>query len=98
MFSAQNLKGIVTLVLLGGGGIVLFQLGSHTIPDANRDFFNIALGSWLTLMAMAVKRVVDGTDASDTKNDTIAALSGAVVTAQAQPAAEAPVPPLGFKP
>lgn len=81
-----NLKDLVVLILVVGSGLVLLMLGHGTIPAENRDFFNIALGGWLTWTAMAVKRVLDGTDSSDSKNDTIANLTSAVVTAQASPA------------
>jgi hypothetical protein len=64
------------------------MLGSGTIPEANRDFFNFALGAWVSWAGMAVKRVLDGSDSSDQKNQAISDLSSAVVTAQAQPAAE----------
>lgn len=85
-----TLKGAIVLLLVLGSGALLLLLGSGTIPPDNRDFFNIALGSWLTWTAMAIKRVLDGSDSSDAKNDTIATLTDAVATAQAQPAAVKP--------
>lgn len=78
-----TLKSTVVLLLVIGTGAILLMLGSGKIPAENKDYFEIALGSWITWAGMAVKRVLDGSDASDAKNDTIAALSGAVVTAQA---------------
>ena len=87
MLDKINLKGAVVLLLVVGAGLILLMLGSGTIPAENRDFFNIALGGWLTWTAMAVKRVLDGSDSSDAKTATIARLSDAVVTAQGLPAA-----------
>lgn len=83
-----NLKGAVVLLLLIGSGVILLMLGSGTIPVENRDFFNFGLGAWVSWAGMAVKRVLDGSDSSDQKNDAISNLSAAVVTAQAQPAAD----------
>lgn len=88
MLSQINLKGAVVLLLLVGSGVLLLMLGSGVIPPENRDFFNFALGAWVSWAGMAVKRVLDGTDSSDSKNDTIATLSSAVVTAQQLPAPE----------
>lgn len=79
-----SLKAAVVLLLVLGAGGLLLLLGSGTIPAENRDFFNIALGSWLSWTAMAVKRVLDGSDASDAKNDTIAAQAQALAKAPAQ--------------
>lgn len=73
-----NLKSIIVLLLVVGSGLLLLLLGSGTIPPDNRDFFNIALGSWLTWTAMAVKRILDGSDSSDAKNDTISAQAQAL--------------------
>ena len=87
MLDKINLKGAVVLLLVVGAGLSLLMLGSGTIPAENRDFFNIALGGWLTWTAMAVKRVLDGSDSSDAKTATMARLSDAVVTAQGLPAA-----------
>lgn len=84
-----NLKGAVVLLLVAGAGLVLLMLGHGTIPTENRDFFNIALGAWLSWTAMAVKRVLDGSDASDAKNDTIA-VQAQTIAAQAAPAAPPP--------
>ena len=83
-----TLKASVVLLLVVGSGILLLMLGSGTIPAENRDFFNFALGAWVSWAGMAVKRVLDGTDSSDQKNDTISALTDAVATAQTLPAAE----------
>jgi hypothetical protein len=82
-----TLKASVVLILILGAGAAMLMLGHNVVPNENRDFFNIGLGGWLAWTAMAVKRVLDGTDSGDAKNDTIAALSGAVVTAQTLPAA-----------
>lgn len=83
-----TLKAAVVLILILGAGAAMLMLGHSVVPNENRDFFNIGLGGWLAWTAMAVKRVLDGSDASDAKNDTIANLSGAVVTAQALPSIE----------
>lgn len=84
-FPIINLKGAVVLILVVGAGLILLMLGSGTIPTENRDFFNFALGAWVSWAGMAVKRVLDGSDAGDAKNTTIANLTSAVVSAQASP-------------
>lgn len=85
LIATITLKSIVVLILVIGAGFVLLMLGSGTIPNENRDFFNIALGGWLSWTAMAVKRVLDGSDSSDAKNATIDQLSTAVTTAMTLP-------------
>lgn len=87
-----TLKGVVVLLLVVGSALLLLLLGSGTIPPDNRDFFNIALGSWLTWTAMAIKRILDGSESSEQKNNTIAALTDAVTMAQTLP------PPDSVKP
>lgn len=88
LIATITLKAMVVLILVIGAGVVLLMLGSGTIPNENRDFFNIALGGWLSWTAMAVKRVLDGSDASDAKNDTINTLTSAVKTAMTLPPAQ----------
>lgn len=92
-FPPIDLKGSVVLILVIGAGLLLLMLGYGQIPGPNKDYFEIALGAWISWAGMAVKRVLDGSDSSDQKNDTIAALSGAVVTAQGLPAADPAVKP-----
>lgn len=73
-----SLKGAVVLILLVGAGTAMLMLGHSVVPAENRDFFNIGLGAWLAWTAMAVKRVLDGSDTSDVKNDTINAQAQAL--------------------
>lgn len=73
-----KIKDIVVLLLVAGTGLILLQLGRGTVPEENRDFFNIGLGAWLTWGGMAVKRILDGSDSSDAKNETIARQAAAL--------------------
>lgn len=81
-----SLKAAIAVVLIVGTAAIMLQLGRGAVPAENRDLFNIALGSWLTWGAMAVKRLFDSTEASDIKNSTINAQAQALASQPASPA------------
>lgn len=95
-FPDVSLKGATVLLLVVGSGVVLLMLGHGTIPLENRDFFNIALGAWLSWTAMAVKRVLDGSDSSDAKTATIADQAKVIAAQAAAPPAAAEAPTSRF--
>lgn len=83
-----SLKGLLAILMVGGSLGLIGMLGSGVVPKDNHDFFEMALSAWITLTTLAVKRVFDGTDSSDQKNQTIDNLTSAVHTAMKLPAAE----------
>jgi hypothetical protein len=82
-----SLKAVLAVVLVVGSAIMLLMLATGQVPPQNKDFFEIAQGAWLAWAAMAVKRVFDGSDSSDSKNETINQLAKATNTAMALPPA-----------
>lgn len=73
-----SLKAVIAIALIVGAAAIMLQLGSGEVPPANRDLFNFALGSWFTWGTIAVKRLFEGSDSSDQKNETIKAQAQAL--------------------
>lgn len=74
-----DLKGLIALIVVVGTLIIFGMLATLTIPDKNRDLLNFMLGVWGTGgFAVIMKRIFDGTDSSDTKNQTIASMANAM--------------------
>lgn len=87
-WSKLSSKTVLAVVMILGTLILLTLLFFGSVPTANRDFFNMTLGAWLAWTAMAVKRIFDGSDSSDQKNETISNLASATNTAMTLPPAE----------
>lgn len=83
-----SLKAVIALALIVGAAGIMLQLGRGEVPSPNRDLFNFALGSWFTWGTIAVKRLFEGSDSSDVKNDTINAQANALAASQATNAAQ----------
>lgn len=75
----NDLKGVSTLIVIGGTVALFVLLAFVNMPDKNRDLFNVLLGVWLgSGFSVVAKRLFDGTDSSDAKNETIQTLAASV--------------------
>jgi hypothetical protein len=74
-----GVKELIAIILVVGTLAIFPMLAFCEIKPANRDLLNFLLGTWATGgFAVIMKRMFDGTDSSDTKNNTIASMAAAL--------------------
>lgn len=87
---------LVSAALILGTLLMFIVLAVHEIPDGNREMVLGLLGAWTLGVGLMLKRMFEGSDSSDKKNDIIASQAAALnppPTPDAAPAAPAPSAP-----
>lgn len=80
-------RALIAVFLIVGTLLMFGALVFFEIPDGNREMVLSLLGAWTLGVGLMLKRIFEGSDSSDKKNDIIATQAAALATPDPAPPA-----------